>query len=157
MRLVILSANCSHSVMLRHLDERGTLGYLNGSVPRANWEMSLISSFKGCIYPSQINCRLSVLARSPEVLEKTLMHSQITLTEERPPLQKIIKSSAKQRCMRLMDLHRGWKPKVPTMLFKLLDKYSIPITNNKGETGSPCRNPHFAAKMLVGDPLIIKA
>ena len=85
------------------------------------------------------------------------MHSQITLTEERSPLQNNHQVIRKAEVCEVNEFASRVKfPKVPTMLFKLLDKYSIPITNNNGERGSPCRNPHFAAKMLVGDSLIIK-
>ena len=80
------------------------------------------------------------------------------LMESKFPLQKIVKSSTKAKCVRCKRLHRGWnlKPSALLAFIRILDRYSISKTKSRGNIGSPCLNPLLALKTSKGLPLMVK-
>ena len=93
----------------------------------------------------------------PDVWEFFCKHWYIIFTIFWSHLLKSNKSSAKHKWVKWSWLHLGWYWKCcnPLIFCKILDKYSMQMTNNRGDIGSPCLKPPFDLKNPCIESFII--
>ena len=134
------------SLLISLLAVIGTLRYFKGKLHSWSRVICKHSCCRLRGQPSDNICDFCILALSPAHSLKAWRAFMRCYIETVLALQNSIKSSANMRCLRPKLLHYGWNLKPGCLLasFNNLDRYSVEITNNRGERGSPCLNPSSA-------------